>query len=87
MPLYVYENQEHGVTVELVRPVEQRDEPVTITLQRRTAPERVGVVAGGIGETTFTDTIRNAYHTLEQERGSRFTTQHNPNVLKRIYAR
>ena len=87
MPLYEYENQEHGITVELVRPVERRDDPVTITLQRRTAPQRVGVVAGGIGEPTFEDTIRSAYHAREQELGSRFTPQHNPNVLKKIYAR
>ena len=83
MPVYEYIDEQRGITVEEVRPVERRDEPLTITLRRKTVPTRIGLVAGGlVKEPTFKDTLRKAYHAREQELGSRFRPQHNVKTIR-----
>ena len=72
MPLYDFIDAETGAIVELIRPVGKRDEPVI--LRRRNVPTRIGVVCGGTPEATMEETLKKAYHKVEQEQGSRFRT-------------
>jgi hypothetical protein len=44
MPLYQFESEEHGVSVDLPFAVDAR--PQTIVLRRRTIPVRVGTITG-----------------------------------------
>ena len=68
MPVYEFYNPEIG-TVEVVRPVERRDEP--IVLKRKTVPARV-LIAGGTPAPTQNDVVRNGYYAMEQQQDSRF---------------
>jgi hypothetical protein len=74
MPLYEFENEEHGIRVTLPLPVKGR--PDAIVLKRRTVPSRV-TVGVGAKPPTHSDKLREGYKKLEeagglQERGGNY---------------
>lgn len=62
MPLYEFENADHGVTLLAQFPVDAR--PDTITLTRRTVPSRVTVCTGAKAP-TMSDKLAQGYKDLE----------------------
>ena len=72
MPLYEYSDPETGVTVELRRPVEERDAPIVLR-RSTTVPKRVSIHGMDPSpEDDFDNGIVKALYRKEQNEGSRF---------------
>jgi microcystin-dependent protein len=71
MPLYVYENELTGETIELVRPVECRDQIHLAGFRRVTAPQRVSVSIPGNPEDSLGQraAVLDGFKAIEQKPG------------------
>ena len=86
MPLYEYHDPETGVSVELRRPVEDRDKAI---LLKRTSnvPKRVAIVGAGLTEDQLFDAkVKKAYYQKEEKEGSRFKSGYSKKQLKEAWA-
>lgn len=84
MPIYEYHDTNSGRTVELVKPVDERDD-VPAHLKRITVPKRVGALFGAIRPTDADAAVPKAFKDLECtipggyreiERQSGFSAEH-----------
>lgn len=66
MPVYVFENQEHGLRAELPFAIAER--PDEIVLKRKTCPDTVAVAGSATSLFAERSDLQNAYKRLE-ERG------------------
>lgn len=74
MPLYEYSDPDTGITVELKRRVEDRDQPI-ILRRTKSVPDRVGICgASPTQEQQFHNDILNGWYANEQKHGSRLNT-------------
>jgi hypothetical protein len=64
MPLYEFENTEHGIRIDLPLPVDAR--PDTIVLVRRTVPSRV-TVGVGARPATQGEALLQSYKAMESQ--------------------
>lgn len=62
MPLYEYENAEHGITTTIACPLDRR--PEEIVLRRRSVPSRI-TVGTGAKPPTMGDKLAQGYKALE----------------------
>ena len=86
MPLYEYHDPETGVTVELRRPVEERDKEIVLR-RASTVPERLAIVGSGPTEDQLFDArIQKAYYQKEEKEGSRFRSYYNQKTLAKAWA-
>lgn len=65
MPLYEYENREHGITHTVACPLAQRPEQIVLT--RRTVPSRI-TVGVGARPPTMGDKLAQGYKALENSK-------------------
>jgi hypothetical protein len=86
MPLYEYHDPHTGVSVELRRPVEERDTPIVLT-RKSNIPQRVAIVGmGPTEEQTFDANIRRAYYKKEEKEGSRFRSGYSKKTLAKAWS-
>ena len=89
MPLYEYINPE-GKTIELHRPVEDRNNPVevdgTVFKRAKMVPDTLVVLgAQPSKEDSFDATILQGYYRREQQQGSRFRSNYSKKTLARVF--
>lgn len=74
MPLYEYSDPDTGVTVELRRRVEDRDQPI-ILRRTKSVPDRIGICGfGPTQEQQFHNDILKGWYACEQKEGSKLST-------------
>ena len=86
MPLYEYHDPETGVSVELRRPVEDRDKAILLK-RTNTVPRRIAIVgAGPTEDQVFDAKVKAAYYKKEEKEGSRFRSFYNKKTLAKAWA-
>lgn len=72
MPLYEYRDDVTGLSVEMRRPVEDRNKPIVLT-RSKSVPDRVSILGFEPSDAESYDTgIIKALHRKEEREGSRF---------------
>lgn len=90
MPLYEYGCPETGATIEMMRPVEDRNLPVVIdgaTYQRtKLIPDTLLVFGAQPTEAeSFDATVLKGYYRQEEQQGSRFRSSYSKKTLSRVF--
>ena len=85
MGQYTYINQDTGVTVVLLRPVEQRNEPVTLTFERSPVPDPLGAVGVARRQPTAAEGVLAGYRQAEQEPGG-LKSDYTAAQIKKVWA-
>ena len=85
MPLYAYEDKDTGLTVELRRPVEDRDKPIVLR-RAKTVPDKVSVLVPGASEAgDFNKKMMREHHKKEEREGSRFNSSFTKDQIKKAW--
>jgi hypothetical protein len=72
MPIYEYHDDVTGLTIDLRRPVADRDKPIVLT-RASNVPDRISIYGfDGTAEQIYDAGIVKALHRKEEQEGSRF---------------
>lgn len=86
MPIYEYHNPQTGVTIDMRRPVEDRNKPVEVDgllfVRVSTVPSRISIHGMEPSESDqFDQNILRAYYKKEEKEGSRFRSEYSKKQL------
>jgi hypothetical protein len=90
MPNYEYASRDGRVTMDVIRPINDRDLPVylgAVRLFRVTVPRKLNVIGIASDPTDGRDNVFKSYHRLECEQGNNFdkVSEFSKSEIKKIW--